>query len=359
MLKTRTTWIRGDADVAKAVALTTSVAREAGLDPRRVSAVSTAASEVSRNIVKYAGSGQFTIAQVEEGNRSGVRFVARDRGPGIGDVSTALQDHYSTGGTLGLGLPGVKRLMDDLQVESTAGKGTTVTGTMWAPAPTARRPRAATGPAVMRSPHARNYVLASGPADGTPAVLAAARVRPHRSERVSGDGVVLRWIGTRVLVGLIDGLGHGPAAADIAARAGRSLAELTHADVAMAMEDMHEVLGPTDGAAAAVAVIDPGDGSYQAAAIGNVRVRISGAQDTRLDWTEGTLGAHYRTPALRRGKLGRDTMVIYSDGISDRFSFTDYAGIRGDDPAIAARNVVDRFGKDHDDASCIVVRLAR
>ena len=88
-------------------------------------------------------------------------------------------------------------------------------------------------------------------------------------------------------------------------------------------------------------------------------IRISGAGDNRLEWTGGTLGARYRTPMPRRGQLGSDTLIMYTDGISDRFSYGDYPGIRGDDPAIAARAVVERFGKDHDDVSCLVARLTR
>ena len=359
MLKKRTTWIRADADVAKAVALTTYVAREAGMDSRRVSAVSTAASEVSRNIVKYAGSGQFSVAQVEEDGRLGVRVVASDRGPGIADVPSALRDHYSTGGTLGLGLPGVKRLMDDLRIETTPGRGTTVTATIWDSGSAVPMRRKGARPAVLRSPHARTYTLPPSDSRDAGRVSAAARIRPHRGERVSGDAAVLRWVGERVLVSVVDGLGHGPAAADIAGRASQALAEVTVADVTATMELIHERLRPTDGAATAVAIIDPREGSYEAAAVGNVRIRITGAQDNRLEWSGGTLGARYRMPTLHRGHLGTDTLIMYTDGISDRFSYADYPAVRGDDPAIAARVVVDRFGKDHDDAACLVLRLTR
>ena len=119
------------------------------------SRVTTATSELARNIVKYAGSGQFSVNRIEDGERTGVQIVARDRGPGIADVPAALRDHYSTGGTLGLGLPGVKRLMDELEVDSKPGKGTTVTATLWDRAPTRPRrrvTRATTLPRCSRSP---------------------------------------------------------------------------------------------------------------------------------------------------------------------------------------------------------------
>lgn len=353
---TRTTWIRGDTDVARAVALTTFVARDAGFDARRTNAVSTAASEVSRNIVKYAGSGQFSVNRIEDGERIGVQIVARDRGPGIADVPAALRDHYSTGGTLGLGLPGVKRLMDELIVDSQPSKGTTVTATLWGGEPAGPRRRVAGAAAVRRSPYARTRSLAAHPAGDGLSVEAAARLRPHRGERVSGDTAVLRWVGDLVLVALVDGLGHGPSAAAIAARADEALAAVTVTDVSAVIASVHEALRQTDGAAAAIAVIDPKDCSYRAAAVGNVRIRLMGSKDTRMEWTEGTLGARYRTPTPRTGRLAADTLLMYSDGISDRFELKDYPGVKADAPGIAARNVVERFGKDYDDASCLVLR---
>ncbi len=191
MSKSRTIAIRGDADVARAVAMTVSVSRAVGLDERRTNAASTAASEVTRNIVKYAGHGQFTISEVDDELGHGVRFVARDRGPGIADVDQALRDHYSTGGTLGLGLPGVRRLMDELLVDSAPGRGTIVTATIRAGAP-GTRGRRSRDLRLPRSPFVRITELPAGP-EGHPTVVGAGRMRPHRRERLSGDAIVLRW----------------------------------------------------------------------------------------------------------------------------------------------------------------------
>ena len=203
--------------------MTVSVAKGVGLDDRRTSAVSTAASEITRNIVKYAGRGQFTVSALDDEMGRGVRIVARDNGPGISDVDTALRDHYSTGGTLGLGLPGVRRLMDELLVDSAPGRGTTVTATIRAEGPSAskRRPR---DRRLTRSPFLRTFELPPGPNEH-PTVVGAGRMRPHRRERVSGDAIVLRWLGEIALVALIDALGHGQGASVIASRAVAGLEE--------------------------------------------------------------------------------------------------------------------------------------
>ena len=92
--------------------------------------VATAVSELARNIYHFAGKGKVTISSIG-GNRKGIRIVCEDNGPGIADIELAMTDGYSTVKSLGLGLPGAKRLMDEFQIESKPGKGTKVTITKW------------------------------------------------------------------------------------------------------------------------------------------------------------------------------------------------------------------------------------
>jgi serine/threonine-protein kinase RsbT len=93
----------------------------------------TAASELSRNVLRYAGQGTMIIQWLRDGGRAGLRARFEDQGPGIADIQAALQDGYSTGNSLGVGLSGSRRLVDDFHIESVLGKGTTVQITMWAP----------------------------------------------------------------------------------------------------------------------------------------------------------------------------------------------------------------------------------
>lgn len=108
-----------------------AMAQELGFSPVELTLIATAISEIARNIAVYAGSGEILLDKVRDGDRSGIRIVARDKGPGIPDVDRALQDGYSTGKSLGLGMPGARRLMDEFEVVSTVGEGTTVTMTKW------------------------------------------------------------------------------------------------------------------------------------------------------------------------------------------------------------------------------------
>ena len=93
--------------------------------------IATAVSELVRNILKYAGNGEIWLRRIKEPSRRGIEIEALDRGPGIADCEAAMLDHVSSGGTLGLGLPGVRRMMDEFSLESTPGEGTRVTARKW------------------------------------------------------------------------------------------------------------------------------------------------------------------------------------------------------------------------------------
>ena len=123
--------IATEPDATRAVMQVRRSATAAGFDAVRVSMLGTVASELVRNILKYAGTGELIVREVESGPRRGVEIVASDKGPGIADVEHAMRDHVSTGGTLGLGLPGVRRMMDEVEVRSAAGQGTVVTARKW------------------------------------------------------------------------------------------------------------------------------------------------------------------------------------------------------------------------------------
>jgi serine/threonine-protein kinase RsbT len=125
--------IASDADVVIARQCTRQFAIELGFSSGDVVAVATAVSELGRNIVTYAERGEIILSKARQGGRRGITVIARDRGRGIPDISLAMQDGYSTTKSLGLGLPGTKRLMDTFEIVSEVGEGTTVTTTKWVP----------------------------------------------------------------------------------------------------------------------------------------------------------------------------------------------------------------------------------
>ena len=124
--------IRSDGDIVVARQRGRALAGQLGFSPGELALIATSISELARNILQYAGMGEITVKPIADGAaRHGIVIIAADKGPGIPDVRRALEDGYSTSGGFGLGLPGVKRLMDEFKVASEMGQGTTVTVKKW------------------------------------------------------------------------------------------------------------------------------------------------------------------------------------------------------------------------------------
>jgi len=123
--------IDSDGDIIIARQKGRALAAELGFSPTDVVRIATAISELARNVLSYAATGEIRLQPLNRRNRCGIAIVATDQGPGIVDVEQAMQDAYSTSGGLGLGLPGVRRLMDEFTIESAVGQGTTVSATKW------------------------------------------------------------------------------------------------------------------------------------------------------------------------------------------------------------------------------------
>ena len=123
--------ISSDQDIVQARQKGRALAMEMGFGSGDATLIATAISELARNIVSYARSGQITLRIDDGGNRYGLSIVASDEGPGIPDIRQALRDGFSTSGSLGIGLPGVRRLMDEFEITSQTGRGTIVTVKKW------------------------------------------------------------------------------------------------------------------------------------------------------------------------------------------------------------------------------------
>lgn len=124
--------IRSDDDIVAARAEGRRLASWLDFSATDLTVIATAISEVARNILEYAGSGEIELRLINDGVLQGIKVAALDQGPGIEDLDLALRDGYSSRDGLGLGLPGTRRLMDDFEVQSEAGKGTTVRIAKWA-----------------------------------------------------------------------------------------------------------------------------------------------------------------------------------------------------------------------------------
>jgi serine/threonine-protein kinase RsbT len=123
--------IQVDIDIVTARQQGRALALQIGFVGSELTVIATAISELGRNILSYAGKGVIILRATHSGGRRGIVVIAQDEGPGIADIELAMQDGYSTSKSLGLGLPGTRRLMDEFEIVSAVGKGTTVTVKKW------------------------------------------------------------------------------------------------------------------------------------------------------------------------------------------------------------------------------------
>lgn len=123
--------IKSEWDIVAARQLGRNVAKELGFGTVDQARITTAISELARNIYLYAGEGKVEIMGIVENGLSGILIIASDEGPGIPDIRRVMEDGFSTSGGLGAGLPGVKRLMDEFKIDTVHGEGTAIKATKW------------------------------------------------------------------------------------------------------------------------------------------------------------------------------------------------------------------------------------
>jgi serine/threonine-protein kinase RsbT len=130
-LKSETFPVRSESDIVNVRQITRAWATDCKFSLVDQTKIVTAASELARNAVLYGGGGTVRLEQLNDGMRTGLRLTFEDRGPGISDVEKAMADGYTSGSGLGLGLGGARRLVNEFDIRSEAGKGTTVSITRW------------------------------------------------------------------------------------------------------------------------------------------------------------------------------------------------------------------------------------
>ncbi|MCX7133829.1 ATP-binding SpoIIE family protein phosphatase [Aeromonas sp.] len=305
--------------------------------------LSTVVSELGSNILKYAEQGEITLALHHPKGRPCIDIIARDKGPGIPDVHQAMQDHYSTSGTLGLGLPGVRRMMSEVTISTSPEGGTLVQARKWlGAAPLMTR---VTLPTTVSNTRALTLVWAS-------------ENRPCYPERVSGDLAFIRPGPDGISLVLIDVSGHGASANKLVQTLEEALHNSQEQEPTRLLQLLHQHCIGTRGAAAGVALINGERGELSYAGIGNTRICLRGHEPWRGISRDGVLGERFPTPLLQRQPIvPGDVVMLYSDGISESLNLRDGALDLGAAPAILARQVIAHSGRSTDDASCIVLRV--
>lgn len=186
------------------------------------------------------------------------------------------------------------------------------------------------------------------------------KVRAFLGERVSGDAGIVIEEADGLFLAIIDVLGHGREAHEVAVSISAFLDKQDRSDLCRLLVDLDQHLRGTRGAAAGFARIDHASGRLRYAGIGNTVIRKIGPEPIRLVSRDGTLGHIMRTPREEELDIGRqDVVLLHTDGVPDHFDLDEYPGFARDSAKAIAHNIVRLFGKAHDDATCIALKYSR
>jgi anti-sigma regulatory factor (Ser/Thr protein kinase) len=306
-------------------------AEKGGLGENERGAIAIAVTELATNILKHAGSGTILCECIGQNGNSGLRVLALDKGPGILDLSRALEDGYSTSGTAGNGLGAVQRLSTQFDVYTLAQRGTCVLAEFWSK-------RKAPEPALPFQVGAVSLAM--------------------RRESVCGDGWRSRPSNGTSLFMVVDGLGHGPCAAEAAREAERVLDESGSLSPATILQDCHDALRKTRGAAAAIAAISPEKRLLFFSGVGNVSGTLITVNSRRgMASHNGTLG--HQLHKIQEFAFPWDpdsVLIMHSDGLGSRWDLNQYPGIMGKHASIIAAVLYRDFERLRDDVTVLVAK---
>jgi anti-sigma regulatory factor (Ser/Thr protein kinase) len=292
------------------------------LDDTVCGRVAIVATELANNLLQHGGGGELLLQPIVAGNAILIEVLAIDRGRGMQNVDSCLNDGYSTGGTPGTGLGAVRRLAAEFDVYSIAEEGTVVMARVGA---------------------------------GTAAGFGAISV-PMPGESECGDSWRLATDGDTTVALVVDGLGHGPLAAQAAQCSAAAFGEAPFEAPGTVIERVHRRLAGTRGAAAACARIEP-HGSLCYAGVGNISASLVTPDKSQgLASHNGTLGLRMpRVQQFEYQRAPRARIVMHSDGISARWDLARKHNLFHRHPATIAAVLYRDHKRGRDDATVLVL----
>lgn len=323
--------IRDDSQVGAARRFAANLSESVGLDETLAGRVSIIVTELGRNIVLHGKGGSLMLQAIRRPTRTGVEIIAVDSGPGMADPEQCLRDGYSTAGTPGTGLGGVRRLATEFDLHSAPDKGAVVLAR------------------VMTAPRPASEWNVWG-----------AVCTPAPKEEATGDAWEIAERDDAISIALADGLGHGIFAAEAARAATAAFREKPFDGVSTVLTQMHERMRGTRGAAAAVASCSQ-SGAISFGGVGNIAASlISPVRRSRgLASYNGTLGVEARIiRELPYQWEQNDLLVMHSDGVQSRWSADNHPGLLARHPGVIAAVLHRDFLRGRDDATVVVVRRA-
>lgn len=314
--------------VAEARRRAAAAAQASGFDETNVARAALVATELATNLVKHAVQGQLLVGSYEDPTGAGVEIVSLDKGPGMADLQSSLRDGYSTAGSPGTGLGAVWRQADAVDVVSHLELGTAILARL-----------------------SRHKVKARAPGSGAP--WGAVGV-PYPGEEVSGDAYCVREHAGRRTLLMVDGLGHGRAAAEAANEAVRLFRAYEQEEPARIVQALHAGMRATRGGAAAVARMEAGRVLYSG--VGNIAgAVVTGANKQSMVSHNGTVGLTARKIQTFEYPLPPSALlVMHSDGLASGWSLDRYPGLASAHPTLVAAVLLRDHTRGRDDATVLV-----
>lgn len=323
--------IQSDIDIKIAITRTLRAAELENVEGVDRAQLATIVSELATNMLKYAGGGKIEFNINRQPNYIEFQIIASDRGPGIANISLAMSEHYSSGSSLGLGLPGIKRLADQFTIVSTPETGT----------------------------HIRviKRVMLANLHDDSNRIEIGEAHRAYRNSHYNGDQVASYRDSQQQLVALIDATGHGNVAYQTAILLAEHLRVNAQLPLPTIMQVLHEQALTTVGASVGIMRLMANSNSLEYIGVGNVNCLVFADKRYRGLSKDGLIGQ--RLPTLRVQHLPfypGSVAMLFSDGISQTGVVSDKFQTRLGSAKNIAQQILSRHGKIHDDASCVVMK---
>lgn len=305
------------------------VGARAGLGADTVEPLVLVVSELARNQIAHAIGGRIGVRIVERADARGLEIIAADRGQGLVNPTHALEGRPRPAGSLGIGLAAARDMAHELDFDIRIGEGTCV----WA----------------------RRFA-----GELAPARQVGIYGRPKGGEARSGDGACFARRDGALVVGVCDGLGHGEPAHEASVAAMQTFTSAIARSPADIITACHGALAKTRGAVMAVAVVDDAVGSMDLSSVGNVATHVYGVRTGRRfggsSFVVGAPQRAWRVYTEAAPIAARETLVMFTDGITSRVALEDDFDLLREHPIVIAHQVLEKFVRDGDDALVLVAR---
>ena len=329
-----------------AISKVSKLAKELGFSEKELNEISIVTSELANNLINHKTiEGKIICSAIEEGTRKYILIISEDKGPGIANVETVMEDGYSTSGTLGIGLGAIKKLMSDFRITSNINDVKTArNNNNWNQI----------GTKIITKKYLSQREDTADISQSK--IKFGIFSRSKYGEEYNGDHYFLQRFEDKTIAAVIDGLGHGKQASEASTETRLYLVENYKKPLNVIINGLHARLKGTRGVVISIALIDDDKGTLEYVGVGNVLTRVfNSPTPIRPVNYNGTLGHILRNFRVFQYPWVKGNIIIMtSDGISERYNPNKDPNFLKKHPIIIANTILKEYGKAHDDATVLV-----